>query len=136
LGVLIDTSVIVQIERSGQTPARIFEHIGERIALLAAISVSELLHGVHRADDELRRQRRKRFLDSVFEVLPILAFDFAAAERHAQLSVELKRRGELIGANDLLIASSALAGGHAVVTANVREFRRVEKLEIILWDAV
>lgn len=136
MGALIDTTVIVQIERSGQTPARIFERIGERVALLAAISVSELLHGVHRADNELCRQRRKRFLESVFAVLPILPFDFAAAERHAQLSVELKRRGELIGANDLLIASSALAGGHAVVTANVREFRRVENLELILWDTV
>lgn len=136
MGALIDTSVVVQIERSGHAPEKIFESIGERPAFLAAITVSELLHGVYRADSEIRRQRRKRFIEGFFEILPTLPFDLAAAKQHAQWFFELKRRGELIGANDLLIAATALAGKHAVITANAREFRRIESLELIVWPSL
>ena len=42
-------------------------------------------------------------------------------------------RGEMIGANDLLIAAHARCLGLMLVTNNVREFGRVQELAIENW---
>ena len=47
----------------------------------------------------------------------------------------LEAAGTPIGANDLLIAAQALAAGQVVVTANLREFRRVPGLPVEDWSA-
>jgi tRNA(fMet)-specific endonuclease VapC len=46
---------------------------------------------------------------------------------------QLQRDGFMIGANDLWIASTALANGVAVVTRNHREFSRVNGLEVLSY---
>jgi tRNA(fMet)-specific endonuclease VapC len=46
---------------------------------------------------------------------------------------ELERKGNPIGANDMLIAAHALSLGLTLVTANEREFSRVEGLSIENW---
>jgi tRNA(fMet)-specific endonuclease VapC len=57
-----------------------------------------------------------------------MPFDDAAAEQYGNVRSLLKREGRLIGANDLLIASIALATGSTLVTRNVDEFSRVPGL--------
>jgi len=42
--------------------------------------------------------------------------------------------GRLIGANDLMIASTALAHGLIVVTHNTEEFRRIDGLAVEDWQ--
>jgi predicted nucleic acid-binding protein len=63
LGVVLDTSVVVEAERERLDVARFLKHItahiGEREAALCSISVAELAHGVHRADTPERRQSRR-----------------------------------------------------------------------------
>ena len=48
-------------------------------------------------------------------------------------SVRLEGAGTPSGANDLLIASHALAVGLTLVTDNEREFDRIEQLQIENW---
>ena len=52
------------------------------------------------------------------------------AEVHARVWADLERRGQTIGAHDLLLAATALAGGLGVVTLNEREFSRVPGLTV------
>jgi tRNA(fMet)-specific endonuclease VapC len=52
---------------------------------------------------------------------------------YSQVRGRLERIGRAIGGNDLLIAAQALALGHTLVTANEREFSRVEKLRVENW---
>lgn len=133
MGLLIDSSVLIEIERSGAAPVTLLESVGDQAAFLAAITASELLHGVHRADTALRRGRRERFVEAVFDALAVLSFDLETARIHSRVWADLARRGEMIGAHDLLIAATALKHGLAVVTGNVREFGRVEDLDVVLW---
>ena len=132
MGLLIDTSVLVEVERSGST-APALERLGGEPSFLAAITASELLHGVHRADGPARRARRQAFVEALLDLLPVLPFDLTAARVHAGLWAELRQRGELIGAHDLLIAATALAGDLKLLTCNLREFRRVDGLRIESW---
>jgi len=45
----------------------------------------------------------------------------------------LRKKGELIGLEDVLIAASALANQYIVVTANIRHFSRIKDLKVENW---
>ena len=62
--------------------------------------------------------------------MPVLPFDLLVARVHARVSAQLLDAGRLIGAHDLLIAATALAHGYAVLTQNLRDFRRVPGLDV------
>ena len=133
MGLLIDTSVFIRIEREREAPEILLDSIGEREVFLAAISASELLHGVHRADSAVRRGRREGFVESIFALVPVLAFDMEVARVHSRLWADLSARGQMIGAHDLLIAATAVAHEHSVMTGNVREFGRLQDLDLVVW---
>ncbi len=128
---LIDSSVFVGMERRGMgvETIPILMPPGEEVAQ-AAISVSELLVGVLRADTPTRRLRREAFYDAILERVPVIPFDLRVARTHARLSVDLFRSGQRIGAHDLLIAATALVYGYSVLTDNPREFGRVPGLVV------
>ncbi|MEM9328318.1 MAG: PIN domain-containing protein [Bacteroidota bacterium] len=55
------------------------------------------------------------------------------ADAAAKIRSYLHSVGQPIGAYDLLIAATAQTGGFIMVTANEREFRRIEGLEVENW---
>lgn len=134
MDLLIDTSLLIAVERSGSRPESLIESAGNRRLHLAAITASELLHGVHRADSALRRSRRQRFVEAVLDALPVLPFDLETARVHAQIWADLTRKGEPIGPHDLQIAATALHHGLSLATANEREFRRLPGLTLEVWQ--
>jgi tRNA(fMet)-specific endonuclease VapC len=125
VGTIVDTSVLIQREREGLPAVAGF---GEDTAI-AAITASELLHGVHRADVASRARREAR-VESVLRGLPVIPFDLAVARVHARLWAELASAGTMIGAHDLEVAATAMFLGWDVATHNAREFRRVAGLTV------
>jgi len=124
MALIVDATAIIARERRGYGPDAIDAVApGERL-VLAAVTASELLIGVHRADPARRRQRSP-FVEGMIARLPLIPFDLLAARAHARLWSDLAAAGTPIGPNDLLIAATALAHGHDVLTGNAREFRRV-----------
>ena len=69
------------------------------------------------------------FLSSI----AVVPFDADAAREYGLIRADLKKKGTLIGANDLLIAAHARALGVTLVTNNTREFERVEGLMVENW---
>jgi tRNA(fMet)-specific endonuclease VapC len=65
--------------------------------------------------------------------LDVLPFDARAADHAADIRANLERRGQTIGAYDLLIAGHARSLGLVVVTGNLAEFQRVEGLRCEDW---
>ena len=104
-------------------------------AALAAITASELLTGVYRADSTRRRLERETFVEASLERLPVLPFDLGVARVHARLWAQLATSGQLIGAHDLIIAATAIANSYSVLTDNIREFQqRVPELVVVQPD--
>ncbi|MGH3275820.1 MAG: PIN domain-containing protein [Streptosporangiaceae bacterium] len=141
MGAIVDTTVFIDLERSSPhhefalsgdlIGKRLTECLGaEEEAAIAAITASELLHGVHRANAE-HRARRGAFVESILAVVPVLDFDLLAARAHARLSAELVRAGSDVGAHDRIVAATAISLGWRVATANVRHFNRVPGLDVI-----
>jgi predicted nucleic acid-binding protein len=130
MGLIIDTNVFVQWERSGRViDFSQWEAHGE--AAISVVTASELLVGVHRADSEARRQRRSAFVEAILTQIPIRDFTIEVARVHAQLFATLARSGQIVGAHDLMIAATASHGDCSVLTTNVAEFSRVPDLDVI-----
>jgi tRNA(fMet)-specific endonuclease VapC len=127
-GVLIDTSVLVDAERN----SRVLEQLPEDSRhAISVITVSELLHGVHRAAPDHVRIRRQVVVEALLEAIQQLPITSRIARLQAQIWAELQAKGEIVGAHNLWIAATALAHGLTLATANASEFKRVPALEIL-----
>jgi predicted nucleic acid-binding protein len=130
MGVILDTSVLIEAERQEFEIDKFTENREEEIFGLSVITVSELLHGVYRADSTKRRLRRSAYVEKVIELFPIYVFEISIARIYAELWSDLSKKGVQIGAHDLIIGSTALSLGFSVVTNNIRHFERIEGLKI------
>jgi len=72
-------------------------------------------------------------VEQVLSSLPILPLEESVDKVYAEIRVNLEGRGLPIGQHDLLIAAHALSLGLTVVTANEREFTRIENLTVENW---
>lgn len=133
MGLLVDSSVLIDVERSGKDVAAYVEGREDEEVFISVISASELLHGVHRAADERVKARRLAFVEGVLAALPVLGIDLPTARSHSQLWADLASRGEMIGVHDSWLAATCLAHGLRLATGNVREFTRVSGLDVEEW---
>jgi tRNA(fMet)-specific endonuclease VapC len=72
-------------------------------------------------------------LEAVLGAVEVLALESPVDTIYGEARARLERAGHSIGANDLLIATHALALGHTMVTDNEREFSRITDLRIENW---
>lgn len=128
-GWLIDTSVLVDAERSGGALGRVPSDEEHSVSV---ITVSELLHGVHRgAVNGARGTQRQAFVEQVLVELESLPITSEVARVHAQIWAQLEAAGEVIGMHDLWIAATALTHGLRLATTNARDFERVPGLSVL-----
>jgi len=133
LGVILDSSVLIDAERQRLNVARFLKHIasqiGEREAALCSISVAELAHGVHRADTPENRHARRTFLDDLKATMPVYPITGETAELVGKINAESSQHGITIPFDDLLIGACALERGYAVATRNQRHFQKIPALK-------
>ncbi len=130
MGLLIDSSVLIAVER-GQLRADTVAgaaHPEEPVAI-AAITASELLHGVHRLAGA-RRVRTERMLTRWLAELPVIPFDVEVARVHAALAAQQRRCGRPVGSHDLMIAATAVHLDYRVATRDRRSFARIDGLAV------
>jgi tRNA(fMet)-specific endonuclease VapC len=134
MGVLIDASVLIEHERGRLSLDPYLDGRESEEFFLSVITVSELLHGVHRASDPQVKARRSAWVESMLDRMPILTIDTSTARAHSQVWSHLAEIGRMIGPHDLWLAASCIAHGLSLVTANLREFERVPGLQLESWS--
>ncbi|MDA8045923.1 MAG: PIN domain-containing protein [Actinomycetota bacterium] len=112
---MLDTTFLVDADRSGSSLEDLIADDDE--VAVAAITIAELLVGVHLADPG-RRSAHQEFVDDITEVIPIVDYDATVAASHAELLVAVRRQGRPRGAHDLIIAATAKATQREVVSAD------------------
>lgn len=128
---LLDTNFCIEILNKKDSPAaKKLTQASPRHIRLCTVVKAELFHGAYKSGRELNIKLVREFCN-LFESLP---FDDRAAEAYGQIRTELEKQGKLIGPNDLLIASIAVANGVILITHNVSEFSRVPQLKIEDWQ--
>ena len=127
---IVDSNVFIELERRGdQVDFSIWDPSED--VFISVVTVSELLMGVHRADNEARRNRRSAFVEPIIEGISVLDFTTDVARTHARLHALLVGQGQLIGAHDLIIAATALHHDLTLLTDHAREFHRVPDLKVV-----
>jgi tRNA(fMet)-specific endonuclease VapC len=130
MGLILDSSVLIADERGKFDLTGFLRQFPASQPVIAAVTASELLHGVERAGDAGRKARRQQHVESILSSVFVQSFDLAQARCHARIWADLESRGQMIGAHDLLIAATAVSLGHDVGTLNVSEFKRVPGLSV------
>jgi predicted nucleic acid-binding protein len=118
VGLVIDTSALVDLERRG---ANWDDGLGaalDEAAALPAIVWAELLVGVHRAHAPQRASSRRAKIEALASRIPIAPFGPKTAEHWAKLFSELSRAGRLIPQNDMAVAATARELGFGVLVGS------------------
>lgn len=130
---LLDTNIcIFAIKRK---PADVFASIKDRTKdgiYISSLTVAELEFGVQNSE---REERNRVALLKFLSIFNILNFDDSDAIDYGKIKVDLRRKGEIIGPIDMLLAAQALNKNMIFVTNNIKEFKKVEGLRIGDWSA-
>ncbi len=129
---MLDTNICSFIIR--EKPQSIKEKLKEceskHIMALSSIVVSELFYGAKKRGSVKLSSIVERFIDNFI----IYDFDKNASKHYAEIRTTLESKGQIIGSNDLFIASHAKSLNAILVTNNSKEFKRVEGLNIEDWS--
>lgn len=132
MGLLIDTSALIALERRGSAAEFSVGSLAGETLAIPAIVYAELLAAVQLADTPTRAASRRAKVDAIVARAPVVEFDAPAASRWAEVYAELHRAGTLIPSNDLTVAATALHLGFGVLVGPGDEvqFRRVPGLRV------
>ena len=99
MGLVIDTSALVAVERAAAVWEQALDAVGDEPAVVPAIVYAELLVGVHLADTEVRADNRRRRIDTLVTRCPVVDFDRAIVARWTELFAGLSNDGRMIPAS-------------------------------------
>ncbi|WP_343710675.1 type II toxin-antitoxin system VapC family toxin [Mycobacterium sp.] len=127
----VDTTFLIDLqrERAGGdddgAAHRFLRRSPDAELFLSTIALGEFAEGFDHAEHPIVVAMREGHT-----VVPI---DAQTAFVYARVVRELRRRGELIGTNDLWIGCASLRLGIPIVTANTADFRRIDGLGIVQY---
>ena len=129
---LLDTNIVSELIRhpQGSVTERV-RQVGESQVATSIIVAAELRYGAAKKGSA----RLTAQVEAVLGALEILPFEEPADRVYGVLRAGLEQKGQPIGGNDLLIAAQALSLGFTLVTANEREFLKIEDLPCENWLA-
>jgi tRNA(fMet)-specific endonuclease VapC len=128
---MLDTDTCSYVmKRSNQAVIKRLRAVPVSDVCISVITKSELLYGVEVSP---RRMQDATALQAFLPYVEVLEFTNEAATHYAHIRADLKRRGQMIGANDLFIAAHARSLALRLVTNNTGEFGRVKDLTLENW---
>jgi len=78
MGLILDSSVVIAAERRGDTVEQLIENIvkttGDQEAALSAIGLTELIHGIYRAQTPEIRRHREAFINELLTDLAVYPY--------------------------------------------------------------
>ncbi len=131
---LLDTNILseARCKRPNLQVLNAMERYRHHCAI-AATTWHELQYGCQRLPDSRRKRKLVEYLDSVYQTMPILPYDFAAAQWHAEERSRLVAQGRTPPFADGQIAAIAVTQNLTLVTRNVRDFRIFDGLTLENW---
>ena len=98
--------------------------------VISVVTLAELLYGIQLSS---KKKTNQIALDAMLRHLTIMELGNDAASHYAEIRADLKKKVQLIGANDLMIVAHARSVNAVIVTKNVKDFSRVKGLKVENW---
>jgi tRNA(fMet)-specific endonuclease VapC len=128
---LLDTDICIFIAK--RRPANVidrFHTFTKGDLAISIVTYGELFYGALKSN---HFPASLQPIEIFIQAVPVLPMDSSVAKTYSAIRLDLERRGQIIGANDLWIAAHCLQLGLTLVTNNEREFRRIPNLPIENW---
>lgn len=135
MGLILDSSVAIAAERRDDHVAAMLKRIvaatGDQRAVLSAVGLTELVHGIYRARTAEACNRREAFIREMLNDVDVYPYTKETALLAGKLDGEQQSRGVTIPFVDLLIGATALEVGYSLLTVNPRHFRMIPGLSVV-----
>ena len=126
-----DTCAFV-LRRSSEVLLERIQEVPIERQTISIVTLAELLYGVQESS---RKKANRAGVDAFVRHVTVKDWSSDAAEQYAEIRSDLKKKGQMIGSNDLMIAAHARSLDAVVVTNNVKDFGRVKGLKVENWMA-
>lgn len=134
MGLILDSSVLIAAERQGSTLHQMLAQIGRSLQDieigLSVVTITELAHGVARAESSQRKEKRLRFMQELVSAVPVYPVTGAIAFRAGLIDGETQAKGIRLPLSDLLIGVTALELRFGVGTSNLRHFKLIPGVSV------
>ena len=127
----LDTNTCIYfLKNKNQALLDKFSSINASEMKIPSIVAAELYYGALKS---AKKDENIVKLSKFIAIYDVISFDEKSAEIYGEIRKKLESIGNIIGGNDLLIASTVLANDGILVTHNTKEFNRVENLIVEDW---
>ncbi|WP_029408430.1 type II toxin-antitoxin system VapC family toxin [Thiomicrorhabdus sp. Milos-T2] len=128
---ILDTNICIYIiKKKPPGVFKKFEQLPIGSVSMSLITYGELEYGALRSNNS---EKALNVLEELANYIPILLAGVDVAKEYASIRADLASKGTLIGNNDLWIAAHARSLGYTLVSNNIKEFERVEHLQLENW---
>ncbi|NNM59873.1 MAG: type II toxin-antitoxin system VapC family toxin [Legionellales bacterium] len=127
---LLDTNILsALIKQPHSILAKRISSLDSSVFCTSIIVACELRYGAKKkASPELIRK-----IEILLSNIMVLPLSDDVDRHYAVIRADLEKKGQVISANDMLIAAHALALDVIVITNNEKEFQRVPALRVENW---
>lgn len=128
---MLDTNILIYIIK--HKPESVITHFmkykPQQIGV-SSIVYAEIMYGVYNSG---QLERNLAAFHALVDNLSLIDFDSKAASLYGQHKARLRKVGQLISDNDLLIGCHALALGVPLISNNILEYQRIDGLKLENW---
>ncbi len=126
--VCLDTNVLIGLLRNDKNTVSIIKNLEKsNIITTTAINNFELWKGFYRT----KSIKDEKAILELLEIIPLLEFDEKASRKAAEIFEYLKKRGKMIDALDVMIASIAITNNEHLLTFNKKHFDNIPDLKLM-----
>lgn len=126
---LLDTNICVYFFKGQFSLIEKIREVGFENCVVSEITIAELKYGIAKSTKKEKNQHALDTFQAKIEVLPI----FPALDIYATEKARLKTQGKMLDDFDLLIGSTAIFNNLTLVTKNVSDFNRLDRIVIEDW---
>lgn len=131
--VVLDTDFIIGYLRDASKIIEILSNYEENKTELKTtiINVGEIYKGAY-LSAKIKENIKK--IELFLKKVEILDLDVAIMKIYAKISADLRKKGEIIGDYDELIASITIHHKDILITRNIRHYERIPQLSFQNWE--
>lgn len=129
---IIDTDTVSYFFRNNaRVVVKLDEYLKEHgFVYLSVVAYYEVLNGLYFKDAKNQIGQFEKFVE-LNKVLPLTD---EIAKTSAKIYSDLRKKGQTVGHNDVLIAGTAIIHELTLITNNVSHFSRIDGLDIDNWS--
>ena len=126
---LLDTNICIHYFKGQFEIKEKIDQIGYEKFAISERTLAELIYG---AEKSQKRDKNIAVVEDFSEKVTIIPI-FESIKIYGKEKARLKAKGTIISDLDLFIGATAIFNDMTLVTRNVREFERLEKIKIENW---